>query len=117
MLNGCCRIYQQPAVPASDIAQYGIKILKYDENALPKYPENTRAALQRYVASCPCTLALLPLKQSIYIPLLFWSCTSGVSLILRPPPHFESLEYVNLETRLLLVLVSFLDLILKAWSM
>ena len=88
MLNGCCGIYQQPAVPASDIAQYGIKILKHDENALPKYPEKTRVALQRYVASCPCALALLPLKQSIDI-------YHYVLLVSFPDSH----------------------LILKAWSM
>jgi len=49
VLNGHCGIHQQPEVPASDVAQYGIKIMNQDESELPKYPERTREGLQRFL--------------------------------------------------------------------
>ena len=53
VLNGHCGIHQQPEVPASDVAQYGIKIMNQDESELPKYPERTREGLQRYIPPPP----------------------------------------------------------------
>ncbi len=40
---------ESPKVPRPDLTPYGINILQYDENPLPKYPETTQEAIARYI--------------------------------------------------------------------
>ena len=48
VLNSHCGIFEQPEVPASDVGEYGIKIVEQDDRPLPEYPEKTRDAMKRY---------------------------------------------------------------------
>lgn len=47
VFNSSAMIHQQPVVPASDIASYGIKVLCCDDTPLPRYPEDTVSGLKR----------------------------------------------------------------------
>ena len=49
VLNGHCGIHEQPVVPTSEVAKYGINVLVYHHEPLPKYPERTRDGLKRCV--------------------------------------------------------------------
>ncbi len=42
-------IYQQPVVPAEDIAELGIKVLVHHQDPLPTYPERFKDAMERYL--------------------------------------------------------------------
>ena len=42
-------IHQQPDLPTSDVAQYGISVLTYHSEPLPKYPEEKRDGRKRYM--------------------------------------------------------------------
>ena len=53
VLNSHCGIHEQPEVPASDVTKYGINVLVYHHQPLPKFPEKTRDGLKRYLNICP----------------------------------------------------------------
>ena len=51
VLSSHCGIHEQPLVPADNIADYGIKVLTWHHEPIPKYPERTRDGLKRYRTS------------------------------------------------------------------
>ena len=47
VLSNHCGIHEQPAVPASNVAELGINISSRDTSELPRYPEKTRDGVKR----------------------------------------------------------------------
>lgn len=48
-MDTTCGIHEQPQVPATDVATYGINVLVYHNEPLPKYPGRTRDGLKRLI--------------------------------------------------------------------
>ena len=67
MLNGHCGIHEQPEVPASDVAKYGINVLVYHNEPLPKYPERTRDGLKRLAMVATVLNLILCMEKKILI--------------------------------------------------
>ena len=84
VLNGHCGIHEQPEVPASDVAKYGINVLVYHNEPLPKYPERTRDGLKRLamVIVVAYFTVMSDLTSSLVIDCSYHTCTcSCVQLI------------------------------------
>ena len=48
VLSSHCGIHEQPQVPhQADIDRIGVKVLSYDRDPLPKYPEKTKSGIKR----------------------------------------------------------------------
>ncbi len=48
VLSSHCGIHEQPQVPhQADVDRIGVKVLSYDQDPLPKYPEKTKVGLRR----------------------------------------------------------------------